>query len=265
MELTEAQERRYARQMILDEIGWDGQERLAAARVLVIGAGGLGAPALLYLGAAGIGTLGVIDDDVVDLSNLQRQVIHDVDHLDRPKVDSAAARLAALNPEIRVERHRARLTAANALDLIRGYDLVLDGSDNFPTRYLVNDACFLAGRTLVAAALLRFDGQIATFKAHAGIGPCYRCLQPEPPPADLIPRCEEAGILGSVAGVMGTLAATEAIKEILGLGESLAGRLMLYDSLGPAFQTIRIPRDPACALCGDAPVLRDLAHHAHAG
>jgi adenylyltransferase/sulfurtransferase len=258
MSLTEHQFHRYARHLILDEVGEEGQEKLLRAHVLVVGAGGLGSPALLYLAAAGVGTLGVVDDDQVDLTNLQRQVVHHNDHIGVDKVKSAVLTLAALNPETRVIPHKLRLDASNALELIESYDLVIDGSDNFATRYLLNDACYLARKPLVAASLLRFEGQLATFRAYER-GPCYRCLFPERPPADLIPRCEEAGILGSVAGVMGTLQATEVLKELLGLGEGLAGRLLIYDALGATFRTITVPKDPTCALCGPQATISDLS------
>jgi adenylyltransferase/sulfurtransferase len=258
MSLTDAQVERYARHLILDEIGEEGQERLLAARVLVVGAGGLGSPLLLYLAAAGIGTLGVVDDDEVDLSNLQRQVIHGEDRLGRPKAESAAETLARINPEVRVEVHRTRLDAGNARALLETYDLVADGSDNFTTRFLLNDTCHFARRTLVSAALLRFDAQLATFKSYLGPPhPCYRCLFPAPPQPGLVPRCEEAGILGSLAGTAGTLQATEVVKEILGLGESLSGSLLIYDALATDFRKIRVPRDPACPLCGEAPTIRE--------
>jgi adenylyltransferase/sulfurtransferase len=250
MELSDAQERRYARHLILDEIGEEGQAKLLESRVLVVGAGGLGSPALLYLAAAGIGTLGVVDDDVVELSNLQRQVLHGTDRLGASKVESAIEQLAEINPEVRVIPHRLRLDAANAVGLIGEYDLVVDGSDNFATRYAVNDACVATRRTLVAASLLRFEGQLSTFKPHAG-GPCYRCLHPAAPPLGTIPRCEEAGILGAVAGVMGTLQAAEAVKELLALGESLAGTLLIYDALGARFTRIRVAKDPDCTVCGE--------------
>ena len=251
LELSDRQLERYARHVILDEVGEEGQAKLIAAKVLIVGAGGLGAPLLLYLGAAGVGTLGVVDNDTVDLSNLQRQVIHDETTLGLAKTASARQRLAHLNPEVRVVEHEERLTAENVERLIAGYDIVADGSDNFRTRYLLNDACFKARKTLVSAALLRFDGQLSTYKAHLGAGhPCYRCIFPDQPPADLIPRCEEAGIFGAVAGVMGCLQATEVLKEILGLGDSLSGRLMIYDALAPAFRTVRIAKDPACPCCG---------------
>ncbi|HEX6977809.1 MAG TPA: molybdopterin-synthase adenylyltransferase MoeB [Alphaproteobacteria bacterium] len=261
MELTDAQFRRYARHLILDEIGEEGQAKLLAARILVVGAGGLGSPALMYLAAAGVGTLGIVDDDVVDMTNLQRQIVHTTDRIGVSKVDSAIETLAGINPEVRVIPHKLRLKAANALELVSEYDLVIDGSDNFPTRYLLNDACYLARRPLVAASLLRFEGQLSTFKAYDGKGPCYRCVFRDPPPADLIPRCEEAGILGAVAGVMGTLQAAEALKELLGLGESLSGTLVIYDAFGTQFRRIRLRRDPACPLCGESPTITDLSPH----
>lgn len=252
-ELSDRQLERYARHVILDEVGEEGQLRLLQARVLVVGAGGLGTPLLLYLAAAGVGTLGVIDDDMVDLSNLQRQVIHDETSVGRPKVESAARRLKAMNPETRVIQHQERLTAENIASIIAGYDLIADGSDNFKTRYLLNDVCFRAKKPLVSAALLRFDGQLSTYKAYLGDGhPCYRCLFPDLPPPDLIPRCEEAGILGAVAGVMGTLQAAEVLKEILGLGDSLSGRLLIYDALAAEFRKVKVPKDPACPCCGAA-------------
>jgi adenylyltransferase/sulfurtransferase len=251
LELSDRQLERYARHVILDEVGEEGQAKLIEARVLVVGAGGLGAPLLLYLGAAGVGTLGVVDNDTVDLSNLQRQVIHDETTLGLAKTASAKARLSKLNPEVKVVEHEERLNAENVERLIADYDIVADGSDNFRTRYLLNDACYKSRKILVSAALLRFDGQLSTYKAHLGAGhPCYRCIFPDQPPADLIPRCEEAGIFGAVAGVMGCLQATEVLKEILGLGDSLSGRLMIYDALAPAFRTVRIAKDPACACCG---------------
>jgi adenylyltransferase/sulfurtransferase len=261
VELTDDQFERYARHLILDEVGEEGQEALLAAKVLVVGAGGLGAPLLLYLGAAGVGTLGIVDDDVVDLTNLQRQVVHTTAAIDTPKVDSAAATVRRLNPDVRVVTHNARLTAANAAEMIAAYDIVADGSDNFPTRYLLNDASRLAGKTLVTAALLRFEGQLFTFKEGA---PCYRCVFSEAPPADLVPRCEEAGILGALCGVMGSLQATEVMKELLRVGDSLAGHMLLYDALGPTFRKIKLKRDPACALCGDSPTITDLSSHAGA-
>jgi molybdopterin/thiamine biosynthesis adenylyltransferase len=270
MTITDAQLHRYARHVILDEVGEEGQEKLLAARVLVVGAGGLGAPLLLYLAAAGVGTLGVIDDDTVELSNLQRQVIHTTDRLGAPKVDSAVAALAAVNPEVKVEPFGERLTAKNAAEIIAGFDLVADGSDNFDTRYLVNDACYFAKVPLVSAALLRFEGQLSTFRAYEGEGddksedrgPCYRCIFREAPPVGTVPRCEEAGIFGAVAGAVGSLQAAEVLKEILGLGDTMSGRLLLYDALGTTFRIIKVKSDPTCPLCGDNPTISDLSSHA---
>mgnify|MGYP006276868759 CR=1 FL=1 len=241
---------RYARHIMLPEIGGAGQQRLLRARVLVIGAGGLGAPLLQYLAAAGVGALGVVDDDSVDLSNLQRQVIHRTDAIGTRKTDSAAAAIAALNPEVAVERHPLRLSEANAAELIARYDVIADGSDNFATRYLLNDSCARAGKTLVAAAMLRFEGQLSTFKPAAGPGhPCYRCLFPEPPAPGLVPSCAEAGILGALAGTLGSLQATEVIKELLSIGDSLSGTLLTYDALGAEFRKLRVKPDPSCAVC----------------
>ncbi len=251
MELTEAQFHRYARHLILEEVGEEGQARLLAARVLVVGAGGLGSPLLLYLAAAGVGTLGIVDHDRVDLTNLQRQIVHATPRIGMAKVESAREAVAAVNPEIRLETHGVELTAANAAALIGGYDLVADGSDNFRTRYLLTEACLAAQKPLVAAARAPVDGQISTFKPYLGAGhPCYRCLFREPPPADLVPRCETAGILGAVAGVMGTLQAVEVLKELLGIGESLDGTLLMYDALRAAFHRVAVPKDPDCPSCG---------------
>ena len=249
--LTEEQFRRYARHLILDQVGEEGQARLLHSRVLVVGAGGLGSPVLMYLAAAGVGTLGVADDDAVDLPNLQRQIVHDTARIGDNKALSAKAALARINPEIKVEAHALHLDEKNAASIIRRYDLVADGSDNFATRYLLNDLCYALRKTLVGAALSPFDGQLSSFKAYLGPPhPCYRCLFREPPPADLVPRCETAGILGAVAGVMGTLQAVEVLKELLGIGQSLSGRLLMYDSLGAGFHEIEIPRDPDCPTCG---------------
>ncbi len=248
MDFSEEQIRRYARHILLKEVGGVGQEKLLKAKVLVIGAGGLGSPLILYLAAAGVGTIGVVDDDTVDLSNLQRQIAHTTDRIGVSKVESAQAAVAVLNPDVNVVAHKVRLTADNAAALIAGYDIVADGSDNFTTRFLVNDACFFAQKTLVSAAVLRFDGQLSTFKPHAG-GPCYRCLYPAPPPPGQIPSCDEAGVLGAVAGVLGTLQATEVLKEITGIGEGMAGRLLIYDALSAALRQVKIKPDPACPLC----------------
>ncbi|ALJ34118.1 molybdopterin-synthase adenylyltransferase MoeB [Azospirillum brasilense] len=262
MDFTDTQLHRYSRHIILPEVGGVGQEALLRARVLVVGAGGLGAPLLLYLAAAGVGTIGVIDDDTVDLSNLQRQVIHDESSLGVPKVESAAARIRALNPDVAVEVHKMRLTKDNALDLIGRYDIVADGSDNFATRFLLNDACYFAGKTLVSAAILRFDGQVSTFKAHLGDPhPCYRCLFPEPPPRGLVPSCSEGGVLGALAGFVGSLQTTEVLKEIMGIGEGLSGSLMMLDTLHASFQRITVRRDPDCPLCGAHPTIHDLSAH----
>lgn len=264
-DFTDDQLMRYARHIVLPELGGIGQGKLMDASVLVIGAGGLGSPLLLYLAAAGVGRIGVIDDDVVDLSNLQRQVMHDTARVGDAKVESARDAIARVNPEVTLETHRARFTAANALDLVARYDLVADGSDNFATRFLVNDACHLAGKPLVSGAILRFEGQLATFKSGvAGVkdAPCYRCIFPEPPPAGLIPTCSEGGVLGAIAGAIGSLQATEILKELAGIGESLAGSLLIYDALSTTFRKVRVKRDPACALCGDHPTIRDLSLHA---
>jgi adenylyltransferase/sulfurtransferase len=249
--LSEAQFERYARHLILDEVGEAGQAKLLAARVLVVGAGGLGSPLLLYLAAAGVGTLGIVDDDAVDLPNLQRQIVHGTPNLGQAKTASAKAALARINPEIKVTAHNLRLDAANAPDILQRYDLVADGSDNFATRYLLNDLCYAMRKTLIGAALSPFDGQLSTYKAFLGPPhPCYRCLFREPPPEDSVPRCETAGILGAVAGVMGTLQAVEVLKELLQIGESLSGKLLMYDSLNANFHKIEIPRDPDCPTCG---------------
>ena len=258
-EISDEQLMRYARHVVLDEVGEEGQIKLLQSKVLVVGAGGLGSPVLMYLGAAGVGTLGVVDDDVVDITNLQRQIVHGTEDIDRPKVDSAADRLHSINPETKVHKHPYRIAPANALELVSQYDLVLDGSDNFDTRYMINDACFLTKTPLVSAALLRFEGQITTIKAYEdGENPCYRCIFPHPPAPGMVSRCEQAGIFGSVAGVLGTMQATEALKELLGLGRSLAGRLVLYDALNSDTRSLKVKRDPACALCGANPTITGL-------
>lgn len=251
MELSEAQFERYARHLVLDEVGEEGQQKLLQSRVLVIGAGGLGSPLLLYLAAAGVGALGIVDNDDVDLSNLQRQIVHATESIGAPKVESARRTLAHINPEVKIETHALRLDDSNAAALVRQYDLVADGSDNFATRYLLNDVCYRLKKPLVGAALSPFDGQLSTFKAYLGPPhPCYRCLFREPPPPDSVPRCETAGILGAIAGVMGTLQATEVLKELLGIGESLSGTLLVYDALRAGFHSIKLPRDPDCPTCG---------------
>jgi adenylyltransferase/sulfurtransferase len=265
--LTTEELERYARHIVLREVGGPGQAALGRARVLVIGAGGLGAPLLMYLAAAGVGTLGVIDDDVVALSNLQRQVIHGTPDLGVAKVTSAAAAIARLNLHVAVETHNMRLGAANALELIARYDLVADGSDNFSTRYLVSDACFLAQRPLVTAAVGTFDGTLTTIRAHecgadGKPNPTYRCLFPEPPPAGTVPACQEAGILGALTGVVGSMMALEVIREIVGFGQGLTGRLLMIDARAMRFETLSYVWDPANPLSGEAPTIRDLSGHA---
>lgn len=247
---------RYARHIILPGVGAAGQGRLLDARVLVVGAGGLGSPALLYLAAAGVGTLGVVDFDTVDRSNLQRQVLYDDREVGIPKTEAAAVRLQALNPDVEVVQHAQRLETHNALEILDGYDLVIDGSDNFPTRYLVNDACVLSGKPLLYGAMSSFEGQVSLFHASltgGELGPCYRCLFPEPPPTGSVPSCAEAGVFGALPGVVGSLMAVEAIKHLVGLGESLAGKLLHYDALYSETREVRLQRNPACAVCGDAP------------
>jgi molybdopterin-synthase adenylyltransferase len=257
---------RYARHIVLREVGGPGQTALKEASVLVIGAGGLGAPALMYLAAAGVGTLGVVDDDAVSLSNLQRQIIHDTFDIGKPKVDSAAERIGRLNPHVKFAAHATRLNADNAMELIGSYDLVLDGSDNFETRYLVSDACFLAARPLITAALGMFDGSLTTIRAHekndnGEFNPTYRCLFPEPPPPGTVPACAEAGVMGALAGILGSMMALEAIREIVGFGEGLVGRLLMVDARAMRFETLRYQRDPANPLNGDALVITDLSAH----
>lgn len=267
MALSEEEIERYARHLVLPELGGPGQAKLKAARVLVIGAGGLGAPVLMYLAAAGVGTLGIVDDDTVSLSNLQRQIIHDTEKVGRPKTDSAAEAIARINPNVTVERHPVRINATNALDLIGGYDLVAEGSDNFATRFLLGDACFFARRTLVSAAVGRFDGQLSTFKPHEKRPdgtpyPTYRCLHPEAPPPGLIPACAEAGVIGAITGIIGAMQALEVIKEIADIGDSLAGRLLMYDGLSARTLITRIAWWPDNPLNGRNPTIHDLLHHA---
>ena len=254
--LTPEEVLRYSRHLLLPEVGVDGQERLGAARVLVVGVGGLGSPASLYLAAAGIGTLGLVEFDRVDGSNLQRQVLYGTRQIGKAKLDAAAERLTDLNPHVRIVRFPERLTAANARETIAGFDLVVDGSDNFPTRYLVNDACALLGKPLVYGSIFRFDGQVTVFDAARG--PCYRCLHPEPPPPGLVPSCAEGGVLGVLPGVIGSLQALEALKLVLGIGEPLVGRLLLFDALRLRMRELALRKDPHCALCGPNPTIRDL-------
>jgi molybdopterin/thiamine biosynthesis adenylyltransferase/rhodanese-related sulfurtransferase len=246
--MSPEQRNRYSRHTLLPEVGVEGQLKMLNARVLLVGAGGLGAPAALYLAAAGIGTLGLVDDDEVDESNLQRQVIHNTERVGQPKTESARQTIEALNPDVEVVEHRTRLDATNVLEIIGDYDLILDGADNFPTRYLLNDASVRLRKPVVSASILAFDGQISTFVPFEG--PCYRCLYPTPPPAELAPSCGAAGVLGVMAGVMGLLQANEVIKLVVGIGEPLIGRLLLYDSLGTRFTELKVRRDPECPICG---------------
>jgi sulfur-carrier protein adenylyltransferase/sulfurtransferase len=247
---------RYSRHLTLPDVGLDGQAKLGDARVLLIGAGGLGSPAAMYLAAAGVGTLGLVDFDLVDRSNLQRQIIHGTGAIGTPKIESARERLREINPHVQVETFGERLTSANALQIIRGFDIVVDGSDNFPTRYLVNDACVLLGKPNVYGAVFRFDGQVSVF--HAKEGPCYRCLYAEPPPPDLVPSCAEGGVLGVLPGVIGSLQALEAIKLIVGFGETLIGRLLLFDGRRMQFRELALQKDSDCPVCGEHPTVTQL-------
>ena len=255
--LSPAELARYSRHILLDQIGVEGQRRLAAARVLVIGAGGLGSPAALYLAAAGVGTVGIADFDRVEPHNLQRQLLHDDSAVGEPKVESAARRLHATNPFIQIATHAEGVTADNAVALFAGYDVIVDGTDNFSSRYLNNDAAFLAGKPLVYGSVFKFEGQVAVFDPARG-GPCYRCLFPEPPAAGSVPGCGEAGVLGALCGVVGSLQALEALKLITGIGEPLRGRLLTYDALAQSFRTLTLARDPQCPLCGTAPTIRNI-------
>jgi molybdopterin-synthase adenylyltransferase len=266
MALSPDELERYSRHILLKEVGGPGQAKLKAARVLVIGAGGLGTPVLMYLAAAGVGRLGVVDDDRVSLSNLQRQVIHTTDRVGLNKTESAAATIRAINPNVEVDRHQLRLTGANAMGIIKDYHLVVDGSDNFATRYLVSDACFLSAKTLITGAVGQFDGQVSTFKPHVRRPdgtpyPTYRCLFPEEPPPGLLPSCEEAGILGALTGIIGSVQAIEALKEILDIGDSLAGKLFMYDALAARTYISEIKWDPKNPLNGERPTINELSHH----
>ena len=254
--LTAAERHRYSRHLLLPELGEDGQRRLKGARVLCVGAGGLGSPAALYLAAAGIGTIGLIDFDVVDFSNLQRQIIHGTADVGRSKLASAQTRIEALNPEVRVETFESRFSVANARALVEAFDVIVDGTDNFPARYLVNDACVLYRRPNAWGSIFRFEGQAAVFAAPGG--PCYRCLHPEPPPDGLVPNCAEAGVLGVLPGVIGTIQATEALKLILGIGDPLIGRFLVYDALKMRFRELKLRKDPDCPICGTQPTITEL-------
>jgi adenylyltransferase/sulfurtransferase len=259
VELTQDELVRFSRHLTLTEFGVEGQERLKAGRVLCIGAGGLGSPAALYLAAAGVGTLGLVEFDAVDITNLQRQVLYTTNDVGRSKLVVAAERLRALNPHLNVESHPTRLTAANALELISAYDVVLDGTDNFTARYLVNDACVIAGRPNAYGSIFRFEGQASVFAAENG--PCYRCLHPEPPPPGLVPNCAEAGVLGVLPGIIGTIQATEAIKLLAGIGEPLIGRFIIYDALRMRFRELKLRKDPQCPACGDHPTITTLTEY----
>jgi sulfur-carrier protein adenylyltransferase/sulfurtransferase len=255
-QLSHAEVLRYSRHLLLPEVGISGQRKLKAARVLTIGAGGLGSPLSLYLAAAGVGTIGIVDFDAVDLTNLQRQIVHGTSTLGRPKLESAEARLTDLNPNVRIEKHETRLSSQNALEILREYDIVVDGTDNFPTRYLVNDACVLLGKPNVYGSIFRFEGQASMF--YAKQGPCYRCLYSEPPPPGLVPSCAEGGVLGVLPGIIGSIQALETIKWILGAGDSLVGRLVLFDALKLRFRELQLRKDPACPICGDNPSIHEL-------
>ena len=259
-QLTPSQVERYSRHLIMPNVGSVGQRKLINSKILVVGAGGLGSPVSLYLALAGVGTIGIIDFDVVEITNLQRQILHEDSDIGRRKVISAKETLERHNPEVNVVTHETPLNADNAMDIISNYDIVINGADNFATRYLLNDATQLAGKILVSAALLRFEGQLFTFKPDS-VGPCYRCVFAEPPPPDLVPRCEQAGIFGALCGVMGSLQATEVLKELVGIDDSLAGHMLLYDALGSTFRKIKLKRDPDCKLCGNNPAITDLSVH----
>ena len=258
-ELTAEQRARYARHILLPQVGVEGQRRLANARVLVVGAGGLGSPALLYLAAAGVGTIGVVDDDVVDASNLQRQVVHGVADVGRPKTESAAETVAAVNPLVEVVRHDLRLDSSNALDVLADYDVVLDGADNFPTRYLVNDACVILGLPHVWGSIYRFDGQVSVW--FAGQGPCYRCVFPDPPPPDAVPSCATGGVLGALCAAIGSVQVAEAVKLITGQGEPLVGRLLVHDALRQTWDTLTVRANPDCPVCGEHPTVTGLVDY----
>ena len=256
VELSNDEIARYSRHLIMPEVALDGQKKLKAAKVLTVGTGGLGSPLALYLAAAGIGTIGIVDFDVVDESNLQRQIIHGTSDVGRPKVESARDKIEDINPNVEVRVHEEALTSENALEIFADYDVIVDGTDNFPTRYLVNDACVLLGKPNVYGSIFRFEGQASVFWAEEG--PCYRCLYPEPPPPGLVPSCAEGGVLGILPGAIGVVQATEAVKLILGIGEPLVGRLMLYDALGMGFREMKLRKDPGCPICGENPTVTEL-------
>ncbi len=256
MKLREDQIERYSRQIILPNIGGKGQEKLLNAKVLIIGAGGLGSPCALYLASAGIGTIGIVDSDKVEINNLQRQILHSNKNVGKAKVESAKERMVGINPDVKVITYNLRLTSENILDIIQDYDIIVDGSDNFPTRYLINDACVLSGRPLSHGGIFRFDGQAITILPHKSA--CYRCLFPEPPPPGLVPSCQEAGILGAVAGIIGTVQANEVLKYILEIGNLLTGKLLVFNALDSSFRQVKVPKDPKCPVCGENPTVTKL-------
>jgi len=259
IEFTDEQIERYSRHIILPEVGGSGQQKMLEARVLLLGAGGLGSPAAYYLAAAGIGNLGIVDFDQVDLSNLQRQIIHSTERIGMLKTESAKKTIEALNPDVNVTLHNEKMDSNNIMSLIKDYDYVVDGSDNFPTRYLVNDACVMKNKTLIHGSIYRFEGQITVFKP--GDGPCYRCLYPEPPPPDMVPNCQEGGVLGVLAGVIGNLQVVEVLKLILGIGKPLVGKLLIYDALSTEFRNLRLRRDANCPICGEKPTIKELVDY----
>src|SRR5574344_1128515 len=261
MDFTEEQIERYSRHILLQDVGIEGQEKIMNARVLVVGAGGLGAPVSLYLAAAGIGTIGVVDADVVDLSNLQRQIIHFTKDLGVPKVESAKEKIQAINPDVKVETYREFLDSSNALDIIRDYDFIVDCTDNFPVKFLINDACVMADKAFSHGGILRFNGQTFT---HVPGSACYRCMFKEPPPAGSVPTCSQAGVLGAIAGMLGTIQATEALKYLIGVGELLTDRLLTFDAKTMNFRTIKVKRNNHCSICGDSPIIKELIDYEQA-
>jgi len=259
IEFTDEQIERYSRHIILPEVGGSGQQKMLEARVLLLGAGGLGSPAAYYLAAAGIGNLGIVDFDQVDLSNLQRQIIHSTERIGMLKTESAKKTIQALNPDVNVTLYNEKMDSNNIMSLIKDYDYVVDGSDNFPTRYLVNDACVMKNKTLIHGSIYRFEGQVTVFKP--GDGPCYRCLYPEPPPPGMVPNCQEGGVLGVLAGVIGNLQVVEVLKLILGIGKPLVGKLLIYDALNTEFRNLRLRRDVNCPMCGEKPTIKELVDY----
>ena len=259
IEFTDEQIERYSRHIILPEVGGSGQQKMLEARVLLLGAGGLGSPAAYYLAAAGIGNFGIVDFDRVDLSNLQRQIIHSTERIGMLKTESAKKTIEALNPDVNISLYNERLDSSNIMNLIEGYDYIVDGSDNFPTRYLVNDACIMRNKTLIHGSIYRFEGQVTVFKP--GDGPCYRCLYPEPPPPGMVPNCQEGGVLGVLAGVIGNLQVVEVLKLVLGIGKTLVGKLIIYDALNTEFRNLRLRKDENCPICSEKPTIKELVDY----